>query len=65
MTTKSCSRCGRSFGCHQEGGCWCTDLPVGAEGLAWIKARYANCLCPACLTAVAAGGRNEEPPHAT
>lgn len=62
---KVCGRCRATFSCQQAGGCWCGDLQLEPARLAWLKARYDDCLCPACLTAVAAGGRNPELPHAT
>lgn len=52
---KQCGHCHQSFLCQQEGGCWCGTVMLNAVQLAWIKQRYENCLCPRCLTAVAAG----------
>jgi hypothetical protein len=46
MRTLTCARCGQSFGCSLDGGCWCADelyrLPLPAIA-------GEDCLCPACL----------------
>lgn len=50
-----CEACGRDFGCGAEvGGCWCDDVTVDPATLAALRARYERCLCPACLSALAA-----------
>lgn len=44
---KSCSRCGRPFGCGRElPHCWCSDFPH--LDAARIDPGI-DCLCPACL----------------
>ena len=55
MKEKICGHCGQAFGCAGTYGCWCGDLKLTDVQRAWIKERYQNCLCPACLAAVAAG----------
>ena len=50
---KKCSRCGAAFSCRQEAGCWCANVRVEAALLAELRARYANCLCQACLRELA------------
>ncbi len=56
---KICGECRQTFSCQQEGGCWCGTVKLDAAQLAWIKQRFENCLCPTCLTAVAAGRLSE------
>lgn len=50
-----CARCGGVFECRPEGGCWCADetfrLPL--PGPRSPLAAYDDCLCPACLRALA------------
>jgi hypothetical protein len=47
----ACARCGTTFACRPGGGCWCAEeafrLPVPEAG-------GDDCLCPACLRALAA-----------
>ncbi|TAJ07831.1 MAG: hypothetical protein EPO61_11935 [Nitrospirae bacterium] len=52
---KQCGACRQTFTCQQAGGCWCGTIKLDAAQLAWIKQTFANCLCPTCLAAVAAG----------
>ncbi|MFM8552137.1 MAG: cysteine-rich CWC family protein [Nitrospiraceae bacterium] len=52
---KICGHCRQSFGCQQEGGCWCNTVKLSEAQLAWLKQTFANCLCPRCLSAVATG----------
>lgn len=52
LRTLGCSRCGQPFRCGsggKRGGCWCADLPP----LLPADNRGGDCLCPACLAAVA------------
>lgn len=51
---KRCSQCGAAFDCGGLLGCWCRDVKLDEAALAALKASYADCLCPACLKAVAA-----------
>jgi hypothetical protein len=54
-TLKNCADCGVGFSCGAPAaGCWCEDVQVAAEVLVALQARYADCLCRRCLTAVAA-----------
>jgi hypothetical protein len=52
-STLRCTRCGAEFACDPQGECWCKDesvrlpMPKAAE----------SCLCPKCLRALAAEGR--------
>jgi iron complex transport system permease protein len=48
--SKTCSCCGRRFGCGQgRPGCWCEAIELRRETLAEIRAAAENCICPACL----------------
>jgi hypothetical protein len=51
---KRCAKCGKTFACGGLLGCWCRDVRLDAATLARLKERYADCLCPDCLTAMAA-----------
>jgi hypothetical protein len=60
----TCERCGMAFGCTNTGAagsCWCSEadyrLPVP---LPPNVGPYADCLCPACMAAVAAELRAAE-----
>ncbi|MBN8508253.1 MAG: cysteine-rich CWC family protein [Burkholderiales bacterium] len=52
-----CPRCGGAFHCgvHDPAPCACTDIRLDPAQLISLRARYAGCLCPACLRALAAG----------
>jgi len=50
---KRCSKCGLSFDCGGLFGCWCRDVKLDAATLAELRGQFADCLCPACLTALA------------
>jgi cysteine-rich CWC protein len=50
---KHCSRCGESFECGGLFGCWCRSVKVDAATLAEMRGKYADCLCPRCLQALA------------
>ena len=50
---KNCSRCGESFSCMQENGCWCASLRLESAILAELRARYTDCLCEDCLRKLA------------
>jgi iron complex transport system permease protein len=57
---KTCSRCGREFGCrHGEPGCWCESVELRRETLAEIRALADDCLCPSCLGDFARRDRDE------
>ena len=56
---KACWRCGAAFVCGPAdagGRCWCEALPHAP-----ILDADADCLCPACLTAVSAATPNDPP----
>jgi hypothetical protein len=57
---KRCSKCGLAFDCGGLFGCWCRDVKLTESQLAGLRQRYADCLCPTCLAAIAAGA--EIPP---
>jgi hypothetical protein len=59
---KHCSKCGAAFGCGGLLGCWCRDVKLDEAALAALRASYADCLCPACLKAVAARAAVAEQP---
>jgi hypothetical protein len=46
-----CARCGISFDCALDGGCWCA---VESFRLPMPDATAEDCLCPTCLRAKAA-----------
>jgi hypothetical protein len=47
----ACKRCGTTFECDLNGGCWCAAEPYR---LPMTKAAIEDCLCPACLRKAAA-----------
>lgn len=52
---KICEACGAQFLCHAPWGpCWCEKVELSTSALADLRARYADCLCPACLAKAAA-----------
>jgi hypothetical protein len=54
MTGTVCPRCGAAFGCGASAGaCWCAAEPLSPEAAARARAYGDNCLCPACLEAIA------------
>jgi hypothetical protein len=48
---KTCEACGETFECR-AGACWCDAVVVTDETRARLRAHYAHCLCPACLSGV-------------
>lgn len=48
-TTKKCPCCGKPFTCHQQEGCWCANVRLTSAALDASRARFADCLCEACL----------------
>jgi len=56
-----CPRCGGGFACGMAGDapCACTTVTLAPATLAALQARYAGCLCLACLQALAAGAALE------
>src|SRR5207253_3724560 len=60
-TTKTCSRCGRRFGCGQgKPGCWCEAIELRRETLAEIRTLAVDCICPTCLAGYEATERTNE-----
>jgi iron complex transport system substrate-binding protein len=53
LRTKACARCGGSFSCRPEPGCWCEAEPLPAGTAKALGRTYADCLCPRCLPAAA------------
>ena len=53
----ACPRCGAAFACgvgaDRGAPCFCASIPLDATRLAELRARYSDCLCAACLTALA------------
>jgi GNAT superfamily N-acetyltransferase len=56
---KTCQSCGAAFGCGAPCACWCDQVPLDAASRAALQRRFTDCLCPACLEAVAATERHE------
>jgi hypothetical protein len=54
---KACPRCGQVFECKLNNPvhCHCAGLQLSEETLCAIRERFRDCLCLACLTALAAG----------
>ncbi|MFN0277083.1 MAG: cysteine-rich CWC family protein [Pyrinomonadaceae bacterium] len=51
---KTCESCGETFGCGAKlDGCWCAELTISPEAADEIKAKFDDCLCPKCLSAIA------------
>ena len=55
-TDNRCPRCGGDFHCgiNDAEPCACTALQLDAATLADLRARFAGCLCLACLSEFAA-----------
>ena len=59
MTTKheikTCPRCGAPFECKANNPvhCRCADVPLTVEQMEAMQERYEDCVCPACLAALA------------
>ncbi len=47
---KDCPVCKTRFLCMHNHECWCMDYSLTAETLAFLRQRYDDCLCPACLS---------------
>jgi hypothetical protein len=48
-TEKKCPCCGKPFTCHQQQGCWCANMRLTSATLDALRARFADCLCEACI----------------
>jgi hypothetical protein len=47
---KKCSKCEATFTCKNDArGCWCENINLSTQLLAYLKENYENCLCPKCL----------------
>jgi|GEM_PF-784036 len=49
---KTCESCGATFLC-QQGACWCDAVELRPDALERLQSEYRDCLCEACLKAVA------------
>jgi hypothetical protein len=53
----TCPRCGAPFACgvgaDRSAPCFCAGIALPPERLAELRARYADCLCAACLRSLA------------
>ncbi|HEY9023289.1 MAG TPA: cysteine-rich CWC family protein [Burkholderiaceae bacterium] len=53
----TCPRCGGAFECGARADratpCFCVSFTLGAERLAELRAKWPDCLCAACLAALA------------
>jgi hypothetical protein len=46
----TCEVCGEPFACELSvSGCWCSRIQLAEAARAEMRAKYKNCLCPACL----------------
>jgi Cysteine-rich CWC len=54
----ACTRCGAGFDCRLDDGCWCADESFR---LPMPDAAAEDCLCPACLRAVATAAAGAKP----
>lgn len=51
---KACAACGEKFVCAaRAAGCWCEAVKLTKQELLELRGRYADCLCPRCLSAAA------------
>ncbi|MBD0326275.1 MAG: cysteine-rich CWC family protein [Pyrinomonadaceae bacterium] len=50
QTAQTCEACGAEFNCGALGSsCWCAEVKLSEAVRAELRARYASCLCRACL----------------
>ena len=53
----ACPRCGGAFACgagaDRAAPCFCVSYALGAQRLAELRAKWPDCLCAACLAALA------------
>lgn len=52
--SKVCGCCKETFVCGQYG-CWCAQVRVSDQLMAWIEQSFKDCLCPTCLHHVVDG----------
>ena len=54
----TCPRCGGDFACgvaaDRATPCFCVSFALGAERLKELRSKWSDCLCAACLAALAA-----------
>jgi hypothetical protein len=52
---KVCAACGGQFSCAaRAAGCWCEEVKLTNQALNELRGRFADCLCPRCLSAASA-----------
>jgi len=56
---KTCPRCGATFECLQSPQCWCASVRLDEKTRRELAARYRDCLCFECLSAIVAGAAVE------
>jgi len=57
-----CESCGKEFSCGASlQGCWCSEINLGPEARADLKARFHDCLCRSCLEQSAANHLHHSP----
>lgn len=49
MENKKCEFCGTVFTCLHSEKCWCLNYTVSKELTEYLKNKFENCLCEACL----------------
>jgi len=48
--SKSCSRCKKSFLCHNNAACWCHNYTTSEAVAATLKKEFRGCLCEDCFS---------------
>ncbi|MBS4058680.1 MAG: cysteine-rich CWC family protein [Bacteroidetes bacterium] len=56
---EKCPRCGNDFHCSKSARCWCYAVSIEVSLLEQIQEKWAGCLCPDCLKALAKKSRDE------
>lgn len=55
-----CEACGATFVCGAtDSACWCQEIKLSEAVQAELRARYASCLCRACLENYAEGEKRD------
>jgi Cysteine-rich CWC len=58
---KACAACGEKFSCSASAAtCWCESVKLDQNALSKLRARYTDCLCPLCLSAVQTNSGSEK-----
>jgi Cysteine-rich CWC len=52
--SKVCEGCQAAFTCGQYG-CWCAQVVMTEQQMAWIEQSFHDCLCQLCLQKVVDG----------